>query len=790
MSLASPSRITRSKEGWNAIEKAVDFTHAVGRVGRRGSCILISVPVPANSVHNGHMNHHGIVLTTSFVAQNRGEVQDLEVTFLEQPVTGSNAKGTMKTVTVPLRGDSIFYCSARAPPKRNVHYFIEDETEQVEYASLSGSHKKRRAADQLSDDEDNNNNNNNSVRDNDDSHADEDDVVQVEELGYTIVACDLQSKADARQTIRGNGITPLPLPLILSTIPAIQVGDTHLLVTHENSKARRYVIATVTEVFEHHCVYQHTDPTCQFSSGGSVFSASGDFIGLQHQCGESSYCIFIRDVVSHLFESGMLGLCKIPLLSADTEDARDEEGELNPNAAITDHEFNEPFSTTQRTRLIDVGAGDQIVNFEELQIVQRRKENGSIKGETVRVRRHSEVWDYWTSVSGSPGSSNYYRCLILLLAAFPYQSKLCCRILSELTSHENRQHIASVASHGGVGIMLEVLDSHPHDQTLVQTAVTSLARVSLYDANKESIARSDGVPVILAVMREFMVVYEVQQWALYLLLNLLEGQEANNCAKSIMSYAGLELILMSLERHGKGSHLQRWGWQAVGRVVRLMCSNPSSVAMIFRGLGGFALLVRRIEEYWKDGYVSFGLITALHALLRVDDEFENQTTVVAGANLVEFLSFSLPLHVHDEAVPIPDDDDGDDDAQIQAHRAKLRQEAAHQRKGCCNEATFFGLLFGLLRHHSINVQNESAPLIELLLVSYLDALHLRPSADFSSLDLRQQEVLVADVTLAFMTESRMHTIADKVMRYLGVPDPFGKYSHFMRDRNPNAHKDL
>lgn len=760
MSLASPSRIARSKDGWNAIEKVVDFTHAVGRVGRRGSCILISVPVPANSVHNGHTNHHGIVFTTSFVAQNREEAKELEVTFLEQPVTGSNAKGTVKPVTVRLRGDTIFYCSARAPPKRNVDYFIEDESGRPEYVSDAPSNEAE----------------------------DEDSAVQVEELGYTIVACDLDSANDARQSIRG--ITPLPLPLILATIPVVHVGDTHLLVTHENSKHRRYVIATVTEVHDHHCAYHHTDPTCQFSSGGSVFSTTGEFLGIQHQCGESSYCIFIRDVVSHLFESGMLGLCKVPLLSADSEDARDEEGELNPNAVISDQEFNEPFNALQRTRLIDVGAGDQIVNFEELQIVQRRKETGCLKGETVRVRRHSEVWDYWTSVAGAPGSANYYRCLILLLAAFPYQSKLCCRILSELTCHENRHHIASVASHGGVGIMLEVLDSHPQDQTLVQTAVTSLARVSLYDANKESIARSDGVPVILAVMREFMVVYDIQQWALYLLLNLLEGQEARACAKSIMAYAGLELIIQSLERHGKGSHLQRWGWQALGRVVRLMSFNPASLSMIFLGLGGFALLTRRLEEYWKDGYVCFGIVYALHALLHVDEEYDKLTTTAASANLEEFLECQLPMHTHEEALAIPPTDDGDDDVDVQAQRAKERQEQAHMDKGCCRETTFFGLVFSLLKHHSSTITNDSAPLVEYLLVSYLDALQLRPNADFTPLDIREQEILVANVTLAFMTESRMHTIADKVMRYLGVSDPFSKYTHFMRDRNPNAHKDL
>ncbi|GET89431.1 hypothetical protein, conserved [Leishmania tarentolae] len=108
-------------------------------------------------------------------------------------------------------------------------------------------------------------------------------------------------------------VQPLPLPLLLSAIPVVKVGDIHLMITHVNDGRRSYRVKHVTAVFADYCLYEPTrfgEVTC---SGGPVFNMEGDFIGVQHERNGESLCLLIKSIVRHLFDAGLLGMCRVPI---------------------------------------------------------------------------------------------------------------------------------------------------------------------------------------------------------------------------------------------------------------------------------------------------------------------------------------------------------------------------------------------------------------------------------------------------------------------------------------------
>ncbi|TPP51960.1 hypothetical protein CGC20_4885 [Leishmania donovani] len=112
-------------------------------------------------------------------------------------------------------------------------------------------------------------------------------------------------------------VQPLHVPLLLSAIPAIKVGDVHLMITHVNDGRRSYRVQRVAAVFADYCLYEPTsfgEVTC---SGGPVFNMQGDFIGVQHERNGQSLCLLIKSIVRHLFDAGLLGMCRAPI-SAET----------------------------------------------------------------------------------------------------------------------------------------------------------------------------------------------------------------------------------------------------------------------------------------------------------------------------------------------------------------------------------------------------------------------------------------------------------------------------------------
>ncbi|KAG5499511.1 hypothetical protein JIQ42_04984 [Leishmania sp. Namibia] len=108
-------------------------------------------------------------------------------------------------------------------------------------------------------------------------------------------------------------VQPLPIPLLLSRIPEIKVGDVHVMITHVNDGRRSYRVQHVADVFADYCTYESTRFGGVTCSGGPVFNLQGDFIGVQHERDGQSLCLYMKSIVRHLFDSDLLGMCRTPI---------------------------------------------------------------------------------------------------------------------------------------------------------------------------------------------------------------------------------------------------------------------------------------------------------------------------------------------------------------------------------------------------------------------------------------------------------------------------------------------
>lgn len=165
-------------------------------------------------------------------------------------------------------------------------------------------------------------------------------------------------------------IRPLPLPLLISQLPPIRVGDAHLIVTHLNGTHRAYVPLRVTAVYEEYCEYEGDSLLKDFSSGGAAFDRDGNFVGLQHQFGKCCIALFTSSIVRQLFQSDLLGMCQSPISDLPLAELRSGPRISNKHRADM---FNEPFHILQPMDVMDVGDnGNQLANFTDIELTRSR----------------------------------------------------------------------------------------------------------------------------------------------------------------------------------------------------------------------------------------------------------------------------------------------------------------------------------------------------------------------------------------------------------------------------------
>jgi hypothetical protein len=387
----------------------------------------------------------------------------------------------------------------------------------------------------------------------------------------------------------------MTLPLLRS-LAAIAEGDTHLIVTHRNGRDRKYEVVRVGAVHPSHCTYPDVDLSADFSTGGAVFDRRGDFVGLHHHSGDSSYCIFIRDVVDHLYRSMVLGHVGLPILKSNSEDHHDRDRDYAHDGSVSG-------IATRGLPRNPYGAGDVVEDMALQRAREGRLDDGGTPA-TLLVRKHQEVWaEYYDPLR--------YESLVLMLHAFHHHTALLRLIVEQLTSHRHRGHIDSLARHGGIGILLEALDGHPYDEALVAAGITALGRISLYEENREALSKYSGVQTVLSLMQEYRNTDVITQWGAYCLINLChDTQRAQDNISAFVAHSGVLLVTGNMRRFPDSRYGVRWGAELLAYVVQ--DSKVHFDVAIDNGV--CTLLAENLERYAADEDVAAQLCALLHNL--------------------------------------------------------------------------------------------------------------------------------------------------------------------------------
>ncbi|EAN88820.1 hypothetical protein C3747_140g51 [Trypanosoma cruzi] len=667
------NRVERSMEGWSVIANITDFTHAVCRVSDgRGSAILVALPfldstARCDVIQDGRQSPQvrrdgtGVLLTTSFVFPSREEAQGATVTFLEQPVAGTNAREgrRVEPFQAPVNVEKLFFCSTPSasvlPRSRwgvgGAFMPVPNNTPFSGNCTATGGSLHASKFSFIGEEEEEENE---------------------EELGYTLTFCDMNPTEECSAPIGivvpplvppghsfisssevsasvscvslpqqllqhrpaasylerqepqnatffssscGTGsltgrhatqrwdsypIKPLPLPLLLSRIAKVRAGDRHLMITHINGRERHYVVQTVKRVGNDSCEYEFFDPASEFSSGGPIFDMRGDFVGLQHQSGDHSYGILISSIVRHLFQSSLLGVCRLPIVDVSVDEKK-----FDLDAVVPDEVFNQPFHINQRYCVLNVGAGDQLIEYEDFQRLRMRSDIlGSTQPPSLVAPASDHVWkEFYRD----------FRSLILILFAFSHAPKVTKLALEEITSHDHRQNLPNVASLGGIGIVLEIIDGYPQNEEIVLAALTVLGRASLYKSNREAIFRCDGVLTVLEIMNEYSHHASIQHWGNYCLYNVMASDSPVR-TESIELFAysqGIAVAVEALRVHSAERYVLRHASFALSCVVK---EDVQYIFGMIRG-GLTNVIVDRMKDNSEDPFVFLGLATLLRELL-------------------------------------------------------------------------------------------------------------------------------------------------------------------------------
>lgn len=587
---------THSLDGLSAIDKVMPFAHAIGRVSNgRGSGILISLPKESftpfqslgdtsstgnwwssttrrmltslNSVDSGKepkkefvTQSLGLFLTTSYVLPDIESALECNVTFMEKPVTGSRIRfgKPLHPFDVNLRADRHFVSSV------NKSRFARqsDRTPPVE--------------------------------------------VGEETIGYSISCidafptegdestCSLRPLASLQKKEGLHLIDPLPIPLLVSRIPTIKVGDAHLMVTHVNGQDRSYVALKVSAVHEHYCEYYSTSSATQLSSGGAVFDLEGNFVGVQHQTEVQCIALLMHSIVHRLFRSDILGLCNSPISNLPLA--------VLQSGGISDKEkadmYNEPFTILQSSYVMDVGnEGNQLANYHEIERVRARA-GGSLT--RSRVPSFEEV--YAEFYDGN------FETTLHMLFAFWYNSALTCRVLKNLMEPQNATYHSKVGSAGGIGIILELIDGHPEDEALVEIALAALASLCLHGANLSVFIQVNGVLSVMETLALYLHHTTIMQWGVHCLMLATDRLLTPASCLSVELFVrsnGLDLVTFALKHHCETNNdLTSWMCSLLTNV--LQCNSAYVTWMHQKGLT--IAVIPFLLHYRDDPQVLSGLL--------------------------------------------------------------------------------------------------------------------------------------------------------------------------------------
>lgn len=416
-------------------------------------------------------------------------------------------------------------------------------------------------------------------------------------------------------------IKPLPLPLLVSRIPPIKIGDPHLMVTHINGIERSYVALKVTAVYEDYCEYESGSLLCDFSSGGAVFDMQGNFIALQHQCGVHCIGLLTHSIVRHLFQSDLLGLCCCPISDLPLA--------ILQNGGISDKQradmFNEPFSILQSSHVMDVGdKGNQLLNYKDIERV-RAREGGFLTAN--RVPSFEEVYDEFFA--------DNFESLLHMLFAFWYNSPLTRRVLENIMARKYAPLHPDVATAGGIGIMMELMDGHPEDGELIESCLAALTPLCLHASNLSVFIQVNGIPSVMETLSMYLHKPIILQWGVHCLMCATDAHQTCQSTRSVELFlraSGLDLVTYALKKHGlTNRNLTSWIGTLLNNV--LVCNTGFVTWMHQKGLP--IAVIQFILAFRGDRLVLSGLLPFYCHVVTLVREYHQQhvVPVVAAGKL-------------------------------------------------------------------------------------------------------------------------------------------------------------
>lgn len=641
-------------EGWSIIDKITPFVHAVGCVsGGRGSAILVSLPEVSTGDGRGVTPGRrrqwsspssfswkteaddgmasldpppslAVLLTTSSVLPSREAADGLSVAFMEQPIVGTAVRWGRepRPFSVKVRSDIGFVTSAAAAAQPLANSRCASTSTSTEV------------------------------------HPEED---VEEEVGYVLTYCEVypsrcddsgiassterqtsaythcrhcstsvpSSTSSARrgskvgrnpsatspahgQSSLGNRnvsddddlrlIRPLPLPLLLSALPPVRVDDVHLIVTHVDGAERHYVMQRVSAVFADYCIYADDITLAgEFSSGGPAFNVHGDFIGLQHRFGSDSIGMFTPSIVRHMFEADTLGICRTPISSLGLHQQN-----VEMDVDILPERFNQPLSILQPSCVMDVGEeGTHLIDFKALERARKLRER-PVPTTELEPSYEAVYKEFYRD----------FRSLTHMLHAFPYCPPLTEKVLLTMINQTYRADLQTVATMGGVGVILEIIDGHPTVETLVTAALTALSRMCLYESNQDAFVHMGGATTVVEILKEYPHKPLILQWGTYCLVHVTDPDAVGvqGTVDLLLRCSIVEVTAEALRVHGGTQfHLARWLCQLLTHVIK---ACPRAVTLLVQADLPLVLL-ELLRVYRNDARVLTGLLFLVCEILRV-----------------------------------------------------------------------------------------------------------------------------------------------------------------------------
>lgn len=523
---------------WDVIARIAPYMNAVCRIlPRAGTAVLVS-----------RQGNRGVLLTTSAVLSCRADAHNKEAIFFETETLGASkapgagVKRNTAGVKVALRPDRLFFTSVSA-------------------GSAVGG--------------------------------------EAASLGYSVVACDVVSvNGESGGTL--HSVVPIPLPIILSKVPPVCEGDCQLFVSFaDGGPQRRYYVSEVGAVFESHAVHTEIDQATTVATGGPVFNSAGEFVGLQHMTSAScSYCVFIKDIVSHMYESLVLGQVRVlietsnpedmaefgcrqaPGANADASQGKEEGGNGHYTLPVRfEHDGTRTGWSSRRDggsaenddammAMRDGGAAETAAlstaapTSRVMAMVEAEGPFGTCGGMIIANPMHVEMVhqrrlqpqrgtlviptdeDVWKEHYDPED----YHSLVLILHAFYYHKGVLRRAVNTLTAMEHRHEIDQLSRLGGVGILLEALDALPYDEHLMSTAMACVARVSLYSDNREALSKYSGTITTLSILSEYQHTPMVVQWGCYVLYSLCHDTQGEMENRRIFAaHGGIQFVVRAMK---------------------------------------------------------------------------------------------------------------------------------------------------------------------------------------------------------------------------------------------------